>query len=142
MAGLVDPGALPTQSFAWGLIKPLVAAENTEGAGLSLLHVVLLPGLGHERHDHPDADEILYVLGGEGEQMLDDGEPFPVHAGQAIYVARGVPHSTRNTGWEPLSLLAIYAPAGAEAALKGLPDYREVPPGAAPSLIREEEVSQ
>ena len=48
------------------------------------------------------------------------------------------PRSTRrvNTGWEPLVLLAIYAPAGAEEALKALPDYLEVAPGEAPALVR------
>lgn len=133
---LVDPTTLPTLTFDWGVIKPLVARENTEGAGVSLMHVVLLPGQGHVRHDHPDADEILYILAGTGEQMVDDGEPFGVSAGQAVYVPRTAPHSTLNTGWEPLSLLAIYAPAGAEEALKGLPDFREVPAGQAPPIVR------
>ena len=45
-------------------------------------------------------------------------------------------HSTRNTGWDPMVLLAIYAPAGAEEALKGLPDYREVAPGEPPPVRR------
>jgi oxalate decarboxylase/phosphoglucose isomerase-like protein (cupin superfamily) len=133
---LVDPAALPTMSFEWGIIKPLVAADNTDGAEVSLMHVVLLPGKGHERHNHPDAGEILYILAGRGEQMVDDGEPFEVQAGQAIYIPTAAWHSTINTGWEPLSLLAIYAPAGAEQALKGLPDYREVPAGEAESLER------
>ena len=133
---LVDPASLPTMSFEWGLIKPLVAAENTEGTRVSVVHVVLLPGQGHERHDHPDADEVLYVLGGEGEQMVDDGEPFRVRAGQAVYVPRGAFHSTVNTSWEPMAILAIYAPAGAEGALTGLPDYREVPAGEPPALRR------
>ena len=31
-------------------------------------------------------------------------------------------------------LLAIYAPGGAEEALKGLPDYRELPPGEPPTF--------
>jgi hypothetical protein len=35
-----------------------------------------------------------------------------------------------------MTILAIYAPAGAEQALKGLPDYRELPPGEAPGLAR------
>jgi hypothetical protein len=95
---LIDPEALPTMSFDWGVIKPLVAADNTDDPAVSLMHVVLLPGQGHERHN------------------------------QAVF------HSTVNTGWEPLSLLAIYAPAGAEQALKGLPDYREIPAGDAPPL--------
>jgi len=38
--------------------------------------------------------------------------------------------------WEPLVLLAVYAPAGAEQVLKTLPDYREVPPGEAPPVAR------
>jgi len=133
---LIDPGALPTMSFDWGVIKPLIATDNTEDPDVSLMHVVLLPGQGHERHNHPDADEILYILSGEGEQMVDDAQTFPVRAGQAVWIPKEAFHSTMNTGWEPLILLAIYAPAGAEQVLKTLPDYREVPAGQAPGLAR------
>ncbi len=131
---LVDPATLPTMTFDWGVIKPLVAADNTDDPAVSLMHVVLLPGQGHERHNHPDADEILYILAGTGDQMVDDGEPFPVSAGQAVFIPTAAFHSTVNRGWEPLRLLAIYAPGGAEQALTGLPDYREIPPGEAPPL--------
>ena len=134
---LIDPAELPTMTFGWGVIKPLVSGDSTaEHPHVSLMHVVLLPGKGHERHNHPDADEILYVLAGVGDQMVDDGEPFAVRPGQAVWVPKGAFHSTVNTGWEPMVLLAVYAPAGAEQALKGLPDYREVAPGEAPPLAR------
>jgi oxalate decarboxylase/phosphoglucose isomerase-like protein (cupin superfamily) len=133
---LVDPAALPTMSFDWGVIKPLVSTDNTEDPDVSLMHVVLLPGQGHERHNHPDSDEILYILSGQGEQMVDDSQTFPVSAGQAVWIPKGQFHSTVNTGWEPLTLLAVYAPAGAEQALTGLPDYRELSPGEAPGLAR------
>ncbi len=133
---LIDPSALPTMSFDWGVIKPLVATDNTEDPDVSLMHVVLLPGQGHERHNHPDADEILYILSGEGEQMVDDAQTFPVRAGQAVWIPKEAFHSTMNTGWDPLILLAIYAPAGAEQVLKTLPDYRELPAGEAPGLVR------
>jgi len=133
---LIDPDALPTMSFDWGVIKPLVARDNTEAPEVSLMHVVLLPGQGHERHNHPDSDEILYILAGIGNQMVDDADTFPVTAGQAVFIPKGAFHSTVNTGWEPMSILAIYAPAGAEEALRTLPDYREVPAGQAPALQR------
>ena len=89
--------------------------------------MVLLPGKGHERHNHPESEEILYVLAGEGEQMLDDGgeNTFPIAAGDTIYVPTGMFHSTVNTGWQPLRLLALYNPGGAEKALRELPDFRE-----------------
>src|ERR671911_3178110 len=99
---LVDPEALPTMSFDWGLIKPLVATDNTEHSAMSLMHVVLLPGKGHERHNHPDSDEILYILSGRGEQMVDDSQTFPVGPGQAVFIPKAAFHSTVNTGWEPL----------------------------------------
>jgi oxalate decarboxylase/phosphoglucose isomerase-like protein (cupin superfamily) len=134
---LIDPAELPTMTFGWGAIKPLISADNTDEApDVSLMHVVLLPGQGHERHNHPDSDEILYVLAGAGDQMVDDGEAFAVRPGQAIWIPKGAFHSTVNTGWEPMVLLAIYAPAGAEQVLKTLPDYREVPAGAAPPIVR------
>lgn len=133
---LVDPAALPTMSFDWGLIKPLVATDNTDDIAMSLMHVVLLPGKGHERHNHPDSDEILYILSGRGEQMVDDEQTFPVGPGQAVFIPKAAFHSTINTGWEPLVLLALYAPAGAEEVLKELPDHREHAPGEPPALAR------
>jgi oxalate decarboxylase/phosphoglucose isomerase-like protein (cupin superfamily) len=118
----IDPHGLPTQTFEWGTIKWFVAPAHTPGAAMSFGEVVLLPGLGHDRHNHPDSEEILYVLSGEGEQMLADGDPFPVGPGDTIYV--------------PLRLLAIYNPGGPERALEDLPDFREVPAGRPPSLRR------
>ena len=132
----IDPNAVPTQTFKWGAIKWYVAPGATAGAVMSFGEVVLLPGMGHDRHNHPVSEEILYVLSGEGEQMIDDGEPFPVRAGDTIYVPTAVYHSTRNTGWTPMRLLAVYNPGGPERDLETLPDFRELPPGQAPGLAR------
>ena len=134
---LVDPRTIATQTFDWGIIKPLVTNGSTGSTTVSMLQVVLLPGRGHERHNHPDADEILYILAGQAMQMVDDGEPFPMGAGQTVFIPTGAWHSTINAGWDPLSLLAIYAPSGAEEALRRLPDFREVPPGVVAGLVRE-----
>lgn len=133
----IDPGSVPTQTFDWGAIKWFVSPDSTQGAGITFGEVVLLPGKGHDRHNHPEAEEILYVLSGEGEQMLDDGEPFRVSPGEIIYVPTAVFHSTHNTGWEPLRLLALYNPGGAELPLRELPDFRELPPGQLPGLSRQ-----
>lgn len=132
----VDQSAKPVQSFDWGVIKWYVTPDDTEGANLTFGEVVLLPGKGHDRHNHPESEEVLYVLSGEGEQMVDDAPPFPVQAGSTIYVPTGIFHSTKNTGWQPMRLLALYNPAGAEKALAGLPDFREEPAGTIPGWSR------
>src|SRR5260370_15782677 len=102
---------------------------------MSRLPGVLMPGKGHPRHNHPDADEILYVHAGHGEQMVDDGKPFAVAAGQAVFISPRAFHSTLNTGWEPLSLLALYRPAGGGEDPPGPPPFRARAPGRNARLV-------
>jgi oxalate decarboxylase/phosphoglucose isomerase-like protein (cupin superfamily) len=132
----VDPNAIPTQTFDWGAIKWFVTPDGTDGARISFGEVVLQPGRGHDRHNHPESEEILYVLSGEGEQMIDDGDPFLVKPGDTIYVPTGVFHSTRNAGWEPMRLLALYNPGGPEKVLESLPDFQRVAAGSVPDWTR------
>ena len=126
---IIDRAAIPTHSFDWGAIKWLVTPSTTPGAQLTFGEVSVMPGKGHSRHNHPDAEEILYILSGEGEQMVADGEPFSVRAGDVLYIPAGVYHATLNTGWEPLRLIALYNPGGSELALMELDDFRETPVG-------------
>jgi oxalate decarboxylase/phosphoglucose isomerase-like protein (cupin superfamily) len=133
----VNVDKVATHSFDWGIIKWLVSPDQNPGAQITFGEVVLLPGEGHTRHNHPTAEEILYVLSGTGEQMVDDKPPFAVHPGDTIYVPTAVFHATINTGWAPLRLLAIYNPGGAERALKDLPGYRLTPAGEIARLRRE-----
>ncbi|MEZ4564306.1 MAG: cupin domain-containing protein [Thermomicrobiales bacterium] len=132
----INRAALPTHSFDWGAIKWLVSPSTTPGAQMTFGEVLLLPGKGHERHNHPDAEEVLYILSGEAEQMINDEAPFPVRAGDVLYIPTGVFHSTINTGWEPVRLIAIYNPGGSELGLAELPDHRETPAGETLGLVR------
>ena len=118
------------------MIKWLVSPDQNPGAKITFGEVVLLPGQGHVRHNHPTSEEILYVLSGVGEQMVDDAPPFVVRPGDTIYIPTAIFHSTVNRGWEPLRLLALYNPGGAERALIDLPDYRSTPPGQVLGLHR------
>ncbi len=132
----VDPSKLETQTFDWGVIKWLVSPDLNPGANITFGQVVLLPGEGHTRHNHPTSEEIRYVLSGTGEQMVDDEVAFTVRAGDTIYIPTAIYHSTVNTGWEPLVLLAIYNPGGAERELRNLPDFRSHKIGDVPKLKR------
>ena len=130
----IDRAKLPTDQFGWGFTKWLVTPDQPGGSGLTFGEVIALPGMGHDRHNHPDAEEILYVLSGTGVQMVDDDEPFEIRAGDVMYIPQGIFHSTHNTGWEPLRLIALYNPGGSEAGLRALPDYRHVPAGEPPTF--------
>jgi oxalate decarboxylase/phosphoglucose isomerase-like protein (cupin superfamily) len=133
----VSPEEVETQVFDWGTIKWLSEPRVTQARNFSAGVVLLAPGKGHTRHNHPGVEEILYVVSGEGIQMVEDeqGQPVrrPVTAGMMIHIPADVYHETINTGWEPLKLIAIYAPPGPEALLRSLPGTRILPPGQLPS---------
>jgi quercetin dioxygenase-like cupin family protein len=133
----VRPETLSTMVFDWGSIKWLVSPRHIDGAKSTLGEVVINPDRGHERHSHPGADEVLYVVDGEGLQMVDDEEPFPIKAGDAVHIPAGVPHSTVNTTWRTLRLIVTYTPGGEEAALEQAPGYRLLPPETVPAWTQD-----
>lgn len=110
-----------TQVFDWGRIswlsEPRVTAADKFSAGI----VSLQPGKGHDRHNHPGCEEILYVLSGRGLQVVEAASgrvEREVGPGVLIHIPPDVYHSTVNTGDEPMRLLAVYAPPGPEAELR------------------------
>ncbi len=116
-----------TLVFDWGTIRILGEPALTGGTTMTFAEVEVLPGTGHERHKHDDADEVIYVIEGEALQMLDDLPPVPVGPGASIFVPRGTFHGTQNTGQNVLRLVVVYAPAGEEKVLRALPGVRLKP---------------
>lgn len=130
----VSPDDVETQVFDWGMLKWLSEPRVTDADRFSAGVVILAPGKGHERHNHPGVEETLYVISGVGEQMIDEGGEIhkPISAGMLIHIPADIYHSTVNTGWEPLKLLAVYSPHGPEALLRAMPECTIIPPGELP----------
>jgi oxalate decarboxylase/phosphoglucose isomerase-like protein (cupin superfamily) len=129
----VHPSEVTAFGFDWGRLALTVAPE-VNGARRFSGGVVDLPaGQGHSRHNHPGAEEIIFVISGEGEQMVEDPDGLPVTQtvapGTTIFVPESRFHATRNTGRGPMQLFVVYSPAGPELALRDLPDFRLIPPG-------------
>ncbi len=114
--------------FDWGTVKILSEPQVTEAERFSFGMVILEPGKGHERHNHPGSEEIIFVMSGEGQQMVDDQPPVKVRPGASIYIPADIYHSTLNTGWEPMRLLVVYAPAGPERILRDIPGCKVISP--------------
>lgn len=120
-----------TQVFDWGrlswLSEPTVTAAERFSAGV----VRLEPGKGHTRHNHPYSEEILYVIAGQGLQMVELAQGVvekEIGPGTLVHIPTAAYHSTVNTGTETMELLAIYAPFGPEAELRQLPGVKVEPP--------------
>jgi oxalate decarboxylase/phosphoglucose isomerase-like protein (cupin superfamily) len=129
----VYPKDVDKFGFDWGQLSLTVAPE-VNGARTFSGGVVDLPsGQGHARHNHPGSEEIIFVISGEGEQMVEDEQGNPivkkVGPGCTVFVPDSRFHSTLNTGNGPMQLFVVYSPAGPELGLRELPDFRIIPKG-------------
>lgn len=129
----VYPRDVDAFGFDWGRLALTVGPE-VNGATTFSGGVVDLPsGKGHTRHNHPGAEEIIFVISGEGEQMVENEAGTPVtakvSAGCTVFVPASRYHSTLNTGTGPMQLFVVYSPVGPERALRELPDFRIIPAG-------------
>ena len=127
----VYPGDVDAFGFEWGQLS-LTVGPDVNGASRFSGGVVNLPsGQGHTRHNHPGAEEIIFVISGEGQQMVEDelGNPIvaEVRPGCTVYVPESRFHSTKNTGSGAMQLFVVYSPTGPEQALRELPDFRIIP---------------
>ncbi len=124
---ITTPQDVDGLEFDWGklhfLSEPAVTGANRFSFGV----VQLAEGKGHARHNHPGSEEVIYVVSGQGEQMVDDQPPVKVGPGSSIYIPADVYHSTLNTGKETLQLVVVYAPAGPERLLREIPGAKIVP---------------
>lgn len=60
-------------------------------------------------HQHPGAEEVLYVLSGEGRVWID-GVRHDVTTGKALLIPEGAEHALENTGGSPFRVLGGMAP--------------------------------
>jgi mannose-6-phosphate isomerase-like protein (cupin superfamily) len=58
---------------------------------------------------HPDVDQILLFVEGQGEAILE-GEKSAVRPNDLVFVKAGTRHNFVNTGAEPLRLVTVYSP--------------------------------
>jgi len=127
----VYPGDVDNFGFDWGQLALTVGPEVNEAKQFSAGVVFVPPGQGHTRHNHPGAEEIIFIIKGSGEQMVEDeaGNPVTreVGPGCTVFIPESRFHSTQNTGDELMEIFVVYSPAGPENALRELPDFHIIP---------------
>jgi oxalate decarboxylase/phosphoglucose isomerase-like protein (cupin superfamily) len=127
----VNPEDIETQVFDWGNLKWFSEPRVTNAEKFSFGVVILDPGKGHRKHNHPGVEEVLYIVSGEGIQAVGS-DRRKVGPGTAIHIPPDVFHETVNTGWEQMKIIAIYAPPGPEAMLREMPECKILAPGKIP----------
>ena len=58
---------------------------------------------------HPDNDQVLYLVDGEGKVILN-GEEAPFKKGDAVLVKSGTKHNFITVGNSPMKIVTTYSP--------------------------------
>lgn len=83
--------------------------EIMTGRTAQLVVMTIPPGGEIGEEVHPDTDQILLFVEGEGEAVLE-GRVSPVGPDRIVLVSAGTRHNFKNTGEGPMRLLTVYAP--------------------------------
>lgn len=83
--------------------------EVMTGVHQQVVLMTIPPGGEIGEEVHPDTDQALLFIDGEGEARLD-GETSPVTANDLVLVRAGTRHNFVNTGDKALRRVTVYAP--------------------------------
>lgn len=83
--------------------------DRREASASEAFFVILEPGEAPPLHVHEDAEQVFYILEGEGELRVgyDAPETFPVNVGDFVRTPPGTYHAIRCTGEQRLVYLSI-----------------------------------
>jgi quercetin dioxygenase-like cupin family protein len=85
------------------IIDTLTTTEMTTHVG------IFPPGQSSSEHSHPNSDEIVYVVKGEG-TVKAGGVTKQYRANHLVHIPRGMQHQYTNTGNGELVLFVVYNP--------------------------------
>lgn len=80
---------------------------STSGTEMVQAHIDFEPGTAFGNHNHP-GEEIIYVLEGELEYIVESKPPVILKAGEVLFIPAETIHSAKNTGKTKASELAVY----------------------------------
>ncbi len=84
----------------------LLGEEEMNGKGRLFTKITLPVGASIGRHVHEGECETFYITRGQGE-FDDNGSPVAFTAGDVLHTVSGESHGLKNTGSEPLELVAM-----------------------------------
>ena len=105
---VTDAAQLPIERNTWGNLQWLCNGKLMPGSEQTVGLATILPGKRNPVHFHPNCEEVLYVISGQGLQSCD-GRSILLKAGMTVRIPAKVKHNVVNTGTETLRALVSFS---------------------------------
>lgn len=99
------------EEFDWGRLHWYASDADGNASEQTVGKCVIRPGCGNPKHHHPNCEEVLHVLTGRIEHLVEDGSWRPMAPGDTIRIPPLVPHAARNVGDVDAELLICFSSA-------------------------------
>jgi mannose-6-phosphate isomerase-like protein (cupin superfamily) len=107
-AYVTDAENLPIEQSAWGTLQWVCNAKLSPGATQTVGIAKIFPGQHNPVHFHPNCEEVLHVIAGQGRHSFD-GRTIDLKTGMTIRIPAGTKHNMINTGTETLVTLVSFS---------------------------------
>jgi quercetin dioxygenase-like cupin family protein len=115
---VMRPDELPKEDYAWGKLQWLTSRKSNGARELTLGHTVVEFGGRNPLHRHPNCEEVLYVIAGEIEHIIEGSPNVWMKAGEAILIPRNAKHQAINIGRGSAELLVAFSSAERETIIE------------------------
>lgn len=105
---VTDAAQLPVEQSAWGTLQWVCNEKLMPGSAQTVGLATILPGKQNPVHYHPNCEEVLYVISGQGLHSYD-GRTIALKTGMTIRIPAKVKHNMVNTGTETLRTLVSFS---------------------------------
>ena len=105
---VTDVTQLPLEKSDWGTLQWICNEKLMPGSAQTVGLATIFPGNHNPVHYHPNCEEVLYVISGQGLQSYD-GDTILLKAGMTVRIPAKVKHNMVNTGTEPLRTLVSFS---------------------------------
>ena len=105
---VTDAARLPLETNAWGTLQWVCNEKLMPGSAQTVGLATILPGKRNPVHFHPNCEEVLHVISGQGLHSYD-GRTLELKAGMTIRIPARVKHNMVNTGTETLRTLVSFS---------------------------------
>ncbi|MDR0931195.1 MAG: cupin domain-containing protein [Clostridiales bacterium] len=120
---VIKKSNVPVRDFGEGLKLQILLDKQNNAKNLDMGTVEIAPNSKTGMHSR-SFEEVIYMLKGEGQVVLENGEVYTLQTGDSILIPPGITHCHANATNEPLEQLYIFAPQAGDKIQTQLRELR------------------
>ncbi len=114
---LTRVGNVPTETYGQATIHWLASHAASGAAELTVGLTTIQPGGGTPMHRHPNCEEVLHLLTGQMDQLIEGHPALHMTPGDTVTIPRNLPHGAKNTGPTPAVMIVVFSSPRRETIL-------------------------